>query len=303
MKLKLFVFLLACLIPAVASAIQPKSLVVFGESTSDSGNLYFLFGEPAGNPWFTNRRIGDGPNWADLLADYFPDVPPLEASSYGGTNYAIAGADTSFGPGVSGFGSTGMQVTQYLDDTGTIGRKDLIAFWIGGNDLGVYDPSTSVSNISIQFEMLIDAGARHFLVPNLFAFSLTPEYLAGGVYWDLGGMSREEAGSLTAEFNRALMEELRSIKCSHPMVRIYPLDVHQMSLDVITDPWTYGFEDVSSNALYDALDPGVTLFWDGIHTTTRFHALMAEEAFAAVNQRGGGLKCSMRGGNDNISED
>jgi phospholipase/lecithinase/hemolysin len=297
MKLKLFVFLLACLIPAVASAIQPKSLVVFGESTSDSGNLYFLFGEPA-DPWFTERRIGSGPNWADLLADYFPDVPPLEASSYGGTNYAIGGADSSFGPGVWGFGSTGMQVTQYLDDTETIGKDVLIAFWIGGNDIGVYDLSTSISNISTQFNMLIDAGGRNFLVPNQVPWGLTPDGLAG--YF---GMTSEELGSLGSAFNRALVAEMRSIKCHHPRVRIYTLDAHQLLLDALTDPWTYGYENISSRALYDGLDPDVTLFWDGYHQTTRFHALMAEEAFAAVNQPGGGLKCHIQGNENSNSDD
>lgn len=293
MKFKFLVFVLACLIPAVASAIQPKSLVVFGESTSDSGNLYFLFGEPAEDPWFTNRRIGDGPNWADLVADYFPAVPPLEASSYGGTNYAIGGADSSFGLGVWGLGSTGLQVTEYLGDTGTIGKDVLIAFWIGGNDIGVYDPSTSISNISTQLEMLIDAGARNFLVPNQVPWGLTPDGLEG--YF---GMTPAELGSLTAAFNRALMEELRSIKCRHPKMRIYTLDAHQLLLDVLTDPWTYGYEDISGSALYDGLNPDITLFWDGFHWTTRFHTLMAEEAFATVNQPGGGLKCLMRGGGE-----
>jgi phospholipase/lecithinase/hemolysin len=297
MKLKLFVFLLACLIPAAASAIQPNSLVVFGESTSDSGNVYFLFGEPAGDPWYTNKRIGDGPNWADLLADYFPDIPPLEASSYGGTNYAIAGADSSFGPGVWGLGSTGMQVTQYLDDTETIGKDVLIAFWIGGNDIGVYDPSTSVSNISTQIGMLIDAGARYILIPNQGPWGLAPDAFAG--YW---GMSPAVVGSLTSALNRALRTELHKIKCSHPWVRIYTLDAHQLYLDVFTDPWTYGYEDVTRNALYDGLDPNVTLFWDGMHTTTRFHALMAEEAFAAVSQPDGGLKCHTPGDGGSSSD-
>ena len=110
----LFLSCIPMLTVSVAGATTPKSIVVFGESFTDSGNLFYLFGEPADNSWFTNGRIGNGPNWADYLADHYVHVGTMEASSYGGTNYAIGGSDSSFDWGVWGLGSTGMQIAQFL---------------------------------------------------------------------------------------------------------------------------------------------------------------------------------------------
>ena len=294
MKPRFLIVLLALVLPITVCATTPKSIIVFGESFTDSGNLYYLFGEPSDNPWFTNGRIGDGPNWADYLADHYKHVPPMEASSYGGTNYAIGGADSSFGPGFYGLGSTGMQVNQFLTDAGPIqGRGNvLIAYWIGGNDLGTGMPlEVSMSNISIQLNQLIDAGALHFLVPNMFPLGFTPDAIDGNTIF----ASPEAANSAAASFNDALMEVLRETKCSRPSVHFYVVDTHQLMLDVLADPLAYGFENTSEPVTWFGGDPEVSLWWDGVHQTSRFQSLIADVAAATIDHHAGGLKCQITG--------
>jgi phospholipase/lecithinase/hemolysin len=296
MKIKLLLLTLICLISSVAQATTPKSIIVFGESFSDSGNLYDLYDgwglEPDTWGWFTDGRIGDGPNWADYLADRYKHVPPMEASSRGGTNYAIGGADSSFGLGFYGYGSTGMQVNQFLTDAGHLqGRGNvLIAYWIGGNDLGTGMPlEESMSNISIQLNQLIDAGALHFLIPNMIPLGFTPDVIEGYTIFD----SPETANSAATSFNEALMEVLRETKCSRPSVHFYVVDTHQLMLEILADPLAYGFENTSDPVTWFGGDPDVSLWWDGVHFTSRFQALIAEAAFARISHHAGGLKCQL----------
>jgi len=281
---------------SAAYATTPKSIVVFGESFTDSGNLYYLFGEPADNTWFTNGRIGNGQNWADYLADHYVHVGKMEASSYGGTNYAIGGADSSFDWGVWGLGSTGMQIAQYLDDIdGAIhGRGNvLIAYFIGGNDiLTAQELSVTMDNISTQLNMLIEAGALHFLMPNMFPLGFTPDGILGGGF-NAASIPPAELNSIAAAYNAALMDLLQEIKCGNPSVHFYPVDSHQLMLDVLADPLSYGFANTSDPVTWVAGDPETSLFWDGVHTTSRFQSMMADAAAAAIDHHEGGVKCDM----------
>ena len=88
-------FLSMVLIAFSAQATSPKEIIVFGESTSDVGNFFIIVGSPANDPWFTDGRIGNGPQWVDYLASYYKHVPELQPSFAGGTGYATAGADSS----------------------------------------------------------------------------------------------------------------------------------------------------------------------------------------------------------------
>ena len=294
MRPRIFMAFMALTVSFAAHAMTPKSIIVFGESFSDSGNLYHLYDdwglEPDTWGWFTDGRIGNGPNWADYLAGFYNNVPPMEASSYGGTNYAVGGADSSFGLGFYGYGSTGMQVSQFLDDAGNIkGRGNvLIAFWIGGNDLATGMPlEESMGNISIQLNALIDAGALHFLVPNMFPLGFAPDVLVGNTVFD----SPETANSAAAAFNDAMMELLRETKCSRPSVHFYVVDTHQLMLDVLADPLAYGFQNTSEPVTWFGGDPETSFWWDGIHQTTRFQSLIADSAAVVIDHAGGGLKC------------
>jgi len=282
--------LLSLLLTALSvQATTPKEIVVFGDSTSDVGNLYILFGSPAGDPSFTNGRVGDGPNWTDYLASYYKHVLGMSPSLAGGSNYATSGADTTFGAGCIGLGSTGQQVMEFLNANPSIestGNK-LFVFWAGANDIlcGQPDMTVPTGNIVTQISMLYDAGARHFLVLNMLPVGLTPYGLSGGPDFS------SELTERVAAFNDELLAQLGSYKCNYPAAHFYAMDVHQIYLDVLANPGLYGFLNVTDPALYVGGDPDTSLWWDFVHTTTRFHALVAEQAADLLNHHRGGLRC------------
>src|SRR5690349_25159216 len=77
-----------------------SEMVVFGDSLSDTGNVHAastaqgLIPDPP--PPYFNGRLSNGPIWVDRLAERLGIASP-SPSLTGGTNYAYAGAKTSFG--------------------------------------------------------------------------------------------------------------------------------------------------------------------------------------------------------------
>src|SRR5512134_270618 len=82
-----------CLAPSVVTAHPFTSLVVIGDSLSDSGRAYALSDGfyPPSPPYA--QRFSNGPVAAEYLAAAL-GLPLLPASSPGGTNYAVGGATT-----------------------------------------------------------------------------------------------------------------------------------------------------------------------------------------------------------------
>ena len=276
-----------------AQATQPKEIVVFGESNSDVGNYYILSGSPADYAWFTDGRIGNGPQWTDYLASYYKHVPGMSPSLAGGSGYATAGADTSYGAGCNGLGSTGQQVMEYLSAypqiSGT-GNK-LFVIWGGANDIvfcGETDMAVPVGNIVSQIGMLFDAGGRQFLVLNMIPIGHTPLGLAGT------GSPNEEWTESVEAFNDELPAQLTAFKCDNPAAHIYAMDVHQMFMDVLADPESYGYLNITDGAFDVGGDPDTHLWWDFAHTTTGFNALIAEEAQHLLSHHRGGLRCNAK---------
>ena len=67
-------------------------VVVFGDSLSDTGNLFAATGGTNPIPPYFNGRFSNGPVWVETLAASLG--LPVNPSLLGGTNYAFAGAVT-----------------------------------------------------------------------------------------------------------------------------------------------------------------------------------------------------------------
>ncbi len=107
----LYIFVVAV---HVSQAQPINALIVFGDSLSDSGNLYTYTGTafPPSPPYdpghFSNGRV-----WAEVLADAL-FLGGLTPSLLGGTNYSWGGAETGFGLSSQGTPNLGEQVKAYL---------------------------------------------------------------------------------------------------------------------------------------------------------------------------------------------
>ena len=109
-------------IPSVVAASQFSHIVVFGDSLSDTGNLYAL--DPSSVPAskYYQGRFSNGPVWVEYLAEADLLDATLVNNAYGG-----ASTDGSSPPGLQ------VQVSTYTA-TADVLPDALYVIWIGAND-------------------------------------------------------------------------------------------------------------------------------------------------------------------------
>jgi outer membrane lipase/esterase len=276
-----------------ASASLYDSLVVFGDSLSDSGNNTIVIGSNpgqtiTGNTYVPSQTYGsgvysNGPVWASDAAAKLG--VPLTPSLAGGTNYAYGGATT--GPAGNGFPfSLLTQATQYLA-TNTVSANALYVIAGGGNDaraaLGAIAACSGVclgptvaatasqyaANVGAIVDALQAGGAQHIIVWNTPNLGLAPAVAAAGAS-SLGTF-------LANSMNAALAAQL----AGEPGVATF--DIFGLGTSIALNPGAFGFTDVSNacGAIVGA-NCDTYAYWDGIHPTAAAHAVIAD-AFLAVS--------------------
>jgi phospholipase/lecithinase/hemolysin len=277
---------------SVWAASSFSTLYTFGDSLSDVGDsdsavmsLYKLLGNNC-DPLhqcgllgpYSHGRLSDGPVASEqLAAALFPGgVNPTNFRSY-----AVAGANT--GDSNSGFGGNllnlpGMkqEVDNYLSDSkGTADPNALYFLWGGANDYFSGDPAAAAAqNLAGYVSTLANAGAKHFLVPNLPDLSLTPDQL-----------HKPEAQAFSLAFNSDLAVQLGNLHL--PGATIASFDVYSFFNGVVQDPAKFGFTNVDSPcvSLGDISacgNPEGHVFWDNIHPTSRADGFIAAAFASAV---------------------
>ena len=277
----------ACLgiVPPAAQTASPPftHLYVFGDSYCDVGNIFIATGgaEPAA-PYY-NGRFSNGPLWVDHVAGYLGR--PLKPSLMpGGTDFAFGGAQVT-GPVVTPEGtipSVPQQVALYLE--AALGKADPNALYIlegGGNDI-LNATSGSPQQLGYQIAvgiaesefLLREAGARHFLIPNLFNVGLLP-----------AAQTKSAFATAASTAANQWLNKLLVLESLLEGVHIVRLDVFDLMNAVQTAPTHFGFANVTTPCLTPTVcaDPDHTLFWDIEHPTEFGHAFFAvtvENTFA-----------------------
>ena len=253
---------------AAANAGSFSSVIAYGDSLSDNGNLYGAIGYPPAPYW--NGRFSNGPVAVEQLASNLGST--LYDFAWGGAttgvgNYTDGGTQTSLGL----FGLPGMATEWQLTHTiipALSPSTALFVVWGGPNDFLTNGFSTTtaqaaVTNLIILIDELQIQGATHILVPGMPDLGLTPDY-----YGNAG------ATQLSAYFNQLLQAEL-------PAGATY-FDTFGLMHQVVANPGAYGFTDVTDpcfNGSSVCSDPDSYLFWDGFHPTTKADTILAN-AFA-----------------------
>jgi phospholipase/lecithinase/hemolysin len=273
----------ALLALASAARAEPISrIVVFGDSLSDTGNVFgYTNGVTPAPPYFEGR-FSNGPVWVERMAEKLGLSPPV-ASFHEGYNYAFGGAETGQGLSTQGSPNLLFQLALYQLAPHVPARSDLFVVWCGANDIFVKigtstppDLPAYVANIASAITTLSDAGGSRFLVPNLPPLGQTP--------W-LRSIGYEADGdNLSAQFNTALSAELSQLRTTLG-VTIYELDTHALFAQALAEPGKFGLTNVTDPA-FDAgsvvPNPQEYMFWDDEHPTATVHALLGEYAAAAV---------------------
>jgi phospholipase/lecithinase/hemolysin len=248
-------------------------IVSFGDSLTDTGNLFAATGQPPA-PYYQGRS-SNGPVWVEYLANQLGVAAPTP-SLLGGTNYAWAGAETGTGT-PNGVPNTGLQISTYLASN-TPTASQLFTLWAGANDIlgGQTNPAIPVGNIGSEITTLANAGARLFMVPNLPLLGDLPATNT------LPQADRDGLNFLSLSFDSLLHSELTQLRQSLG-ITIFEVDINTLVQNMLANPAQYGFTNVTTSAIGDGVLSGQGyLFWDGIHPTTTGHEIVAETAFAAV---------------------
>jgi len=269
-KRLLFIYLVcgALVFCPVGNAAHFTDVVAFGDSLSDNGNVFALTrGFIPDSTLYYEGRFSNGPVWVEYLK---------EALGVGGHlhDYAYGGARTSgvIPPGL-------IEQIEFFVETVEIPDRALFTIWIGVNDLWQEgaDVTASVQNIMDALDVLVSAGADHFLIPNLPNLGATPK-------WNGSPESYSRGMDVTIEFNRKLKEGVQAFIEQNAGVTVHFLDVFELFDALMADYTSLGFTNVTEECpnFGENFNGAGYLFWDEIHPTTQGHEYMALKAAALI---------------------
>ena len=291
----LAVALAAAALPALAQQGQFSRTVFFGDSLTDAG--YYrpvlirsigpsggLVGQSTTNPGFV---------WAQHVAEHYGTNGGANGNGQAGDNYAVSGARVAVDT-VGGLGPTpsvATQVQRHLAGGGA-DPDALYTVWAGANDVfaiaaGAPAEATLAGAVGAQVGLigtLQGAGARYILVPTLPDMGQTPAARAQGP------VAQGQLTALATAYNTALYNGINSAG-----LRVIPLNTFAFLQEVIADPGTYGFRNVTAPActvaqsitcnpatLVAADAANAYLFADGVHPTTGGHRALADFAISVL---------------------
>ena len=266
-----------------------SDLYVFGDSLSDSGNVFLATGGTVPPPalGYVTGRFTNGANYADDLAARLG--LGLGPSLAGGNNFAWGGAraGTLGGGGPTGVPALPGQVGAFVARPGPADPGALYVVLAGGNDIraalvqAAIDPSLipgmlneALFNIGSAIVNLAQEGARNFLVPNLPDLSQVPA-LAGNP------PAQAAALNLVGVFNTGLQGVLDGEPGGLNIARF---DTFAFVHGLIANP-PPGLVNVTDACLVGVVtcaNPDSYLFWDDLHPTRVTYELIADGLMRVV---------------------
>lgn len=318
---RISILLFAATMASTAMAGQPNyaAMYVFGDSLSDTGNVFAATTAqqlvpaipPSVTPYATywKGRFSNGPVAVEYLwklasrknsAELQPFVTAGTVDKKSSVNFAFGGSASGVqNPTPTGFSVPGLigQVDLY---TKALEKKKskpnaLYVVWSGSNDYVqniTYDPYVVVGNIEKSIRALYDTGAQDFLVPNLPDLGRTPLVKAQG--------GSAQFTSLTKAHNALLAATLDSLD-KLPSIKIARLDVFALGENLVNSglvnadvpalaflsPGTGAVDCLFRNPstcvdvpLADFMAP--FLYWDVLHPTTQVHGIIGTAMYSAL---------------------
>lgn len=280
--------------------------VVFGDSLSDPGNDYVLFGQTVKAPFtpippwpysIGGHHFSNGMTWAEQLANAIdsPDSgAPAELNAQN-TNYAFGGARArANGPEPEIDLTT--QVSLFTGNFNQACPNATYIFWIGGFDLLdavqslAVDPSGAqavaiisgaVESIASHIGLLATIGAQKFVVIDAPDVSKTPLVLAQPA------QVQALAAFFSLRFNLGLGSAIQQLQALG--LNITRFDPNPLIDAVEEDPANFGLVNGTTPCLSFGVIPHALcqappqyFFWDGIHPTTAGHKVFANAVRAGI---------------------
>ncbi len=252
----LFAFVFAILLGSAGNtqAQTFNSVVIFGDSLSDSGNIAEFYGLPPGTSFTTNPD----PVWAEIVARTFG--ASATNSLAGGTNYSWGGACTNpDGPCAFSVPTTAQQINEYLS-AGSADPDTLYMIWGGTNDItavvennpsdpqGALDGAVAAAQaFAGQVQSLQDAGARYIVVLNLPDSGKTIAAQQAGITNPAipGAFSQ-----LADAYNQVL-----NARIGFREGGIVPINTFGLTNEIIQSPEDYGVTSIDETACVPGSNP------------------------------------------------
>jgi cholinesterase len=254
---------------SIANAGPYSNVFVYGDSLSDTGNIYNASGHtiPQSPPYYMGR-FSNGPLAVEYLANALG--APLTSFAWGGATTGIG--DSGDGGTQTTLGSLGLpgmllQVQASLSSVAPFASSSLFIVWGGPDDFitGGTVPQGVIDELTIV-AALQGIGATHILVPGMPDLGLTPEFYGN-----------PNATAFSYAFDQALRANL-------PAGVAY-FDTFGFMHAVVANPGAFGFTDVTDPCLVGITpcsNPNQYLFWDDLHPTTAADAILAAQFANAV---------------------
>jgi phospholipase/lecithinase/hemolysin len=252
-----------------------SQLVVFGDSLSDTGNVFRASGGvyPPNPPYFQGR-YSNGPVWVEYLAN------KLNLTVAQSQNFALGGATTG-NSSINGLPGALSQVQTFTATHPDADPHALYILWAGANDYlyGAADPTVAIANLEKSLQSLASIGAQKILVANL------PDL--GQVPATRNDSNARSLSDITRKHNQNLERLLTILERTLNHTQIVRLDVGSLYRDAIAHPSQFGFSNVTQACFEVSAcpHPNQFLFWDGIHPTTAAHRILGDAAFETLQTR------------------
>lgn len=276
---------LTALVQAQPAARTFTSTFVFGDSLSDTGNLFAAIGTPP--PPYFNGRFSNGPVYADILVPGIQNALTAPSTVNRNLNFAFAGATAIGSTPIPA--SLPVQVGLYQARGITAAPTDLYIVLAGANDVlnTIGNPATqndpavsaagraAAASVVSSVQALAASGARNVVVLNLPNLAQTPRFTTGSA-----AAANSLAQSGTLAFNEALKGNLGGAAFPSGM-NITLVNLQAFLNVMVRNPAAFGFT-VTNRSILDILTAGGTpgpadgfIFFDSIHPTTKTHAILA----------------------------
>ncbi len=265
--------------PTHASTPQFERIYVFGDSLSDTGNVFKATeGVIPPSPPYRQGRFSNGPVWVEYLASELGSKPQTINFAFGGATTGVA--KTSNLDGTLQIPGLLSQVRDFTAAHPNASPSALYIVWAGANDyLGdTTSPAVPLDNLSKAVRTLAAAGAHNILVVNLPDLGQLP-----------ATRNRSSASTLTRltqAHNSGLFKILDRLSQSlAPEINLTLLDVNALFNQAIAEPGRLGFTNATAPCLDSSVvcgTPDKFLFWDSLHPTTAAHRALGILALGAL---------------------
>lgn len=247
-----------------------RSLVVFGDSLSDTGTVFRATGGmyPPRSTYF-NGRYSNGRVWVEYLGDQL-SIPASQTQNFACGGATSSGGFTNMIPGLLA------QVQTFLQSHSRLNSSSLFVLWAGGNDYlqGATNAAIPVENLRRAIELLAKAGASKILIANQPDLGQLPAMRNTANSARLSELSRSH--------NQQLRRSIKQLMQQYSNLQIALFDANALYHEAIATPAAFGFTNVAQAAQSIGANPDQSLFWDGIHPTTAAHSILSDRAFATL---------------------